>query len=276
MRKEAHGLQWEAVSERSEFAAFLRLVCSSCRLGWFTKALKMARESYAYSRLSTSSVKPFRVLVLEPGTGPNVNIILTEASLDSQVEFEALSYTWGSPDELHYVECNEKALRVTKNCKEALQHLRTTQPRTLWVDAVCIDRSRHDERSQQVTMMQEIYEKASRVIIWLGSPSRDLDVAMFAIKLLADMPRTETNVQPEHDGCRKLMNKTEMKLALTAVADLPWWRRVWVVQEVYAASDAVVKCGRSEVPWADFEELALWVAATGFNRLPYHIGIVAQ
>ena len=236
----------------------------------------MNKETYTYSRLSTSSANPFRVLILQPGTGPDVNIILTEVSLDGQVEFEALSYTWGSLEELHFVQCNEEAMKVTKNCKQALQDLRTTQPRTLWVDAVCIEQSLHEERNQQVMMMQKIYEKATRVIIWLSPPSKHLDNAMLAVKLLADMLRTETNVQPEHDECMQLMNDRGMELALTVMAGLPWWRRVWVVQEVHASSNAVVKCGRSEVPWVDFEDLAHWVAITGIERFPFHIGIVVR
>ncbi|KAK3350292.1 heterokaryon incompatibility protein-domain-containing protein [Lasiosphaeria hispida] len=236
----------------------------------------MVNETYTYSRLDASCAKPFRVLILQPSTGPDVHISLTEASLGSHIEFEALSYTWGSPEELHFVQCDGKALKVTKNCKQALQHLRTSQPRTLWVDAVCIDQSLHQERNQQVTMMQEIYEKATRVVIWLSSPTRDLDVALFAVKLLADMLRTEANVQPEHDGCRQLLNHRGMERALTAMADLPWWRRIWVVQEVYASSNAVVKCGISEVPWVDFEVLGRWAVMTGVERLPFHIGHVAQ
>jgi len=237
----------------------------------------MVNETYTYSRLGNPSAKPFRVLILQQGTGPDVNIILTEASLDSEIEFEALSYTWGSPKEPHFVQCNGKNLKVTKNCKEALRHLRTTQPRTLWVDAVCIDQSMHEERNQQVTMMQEIYEKAARVVIWLGTPSTEVEVAMSAVKLLADMLRKETNVQPEHDGFRELVNyKGVMEPAFTAMADLPWWRRVWVVQEVYASSSAVVKCGASEVPWVDFEELASWIIFAGVKRFPVHIGLVAQ
>ena len=92
------------------------------------------------------------------------------------------------------MQCDGKALKVTKNCKQALQNLRTTQPRTLWVDAVCIDQSLHEERNQQVMMMQKIYKKATRVIIWLGPSSKHLDNAMSAVKLLADVLRTETGL----------------------------------------------------------------------------------
>lgn len=154
----------------------------------------MSSETYTYERLDKSSRKPFRLLSLQPGTGVDVEIILTEASLESHIKYEALSYTWGSSDEPHFVQCNGKPLRVTKNCKTALQHLRTSEPRILWVDAICIDQSLHEERNQQVTMMREMYEKAAQVIVWLGPANRDLAAAMFTIQFYANMVRMYSSV----------------------------------------------------------------------------------
>jgi hypothetical protein len=53
----------------------------------------------------------------------------------------------------------------------ALQNLWLEEdPRTLWVDAVCIDQADDEERSEQVQMMSRIYKNASRVLVWLGLP----------------------------------------------------------------------------------------------------------
>jgi hypothetical protein len=109
------------------------------------------------------------------------------------------------------------------------------------VDAICIDQSSDEERNQQVTMMQEIYGSAARVIVWLGESSRELHIAMFAIQLFADMLHKNDNVLPEHDGCKRLMDQGEVKAALTCLAEQPQWRRIWVVQELYAASKATVR-----------------------------------
>ena len=43
-----------------------------------------------------------------------------------------------------------------------------TNPVSLWIDAVCIDQFSLDERSRQVSLMHEIYTKATTVIAWLG------------------------------------------------------------------------------------------------------------
>jgi hypothetical protein len=41
-------------------------------------------------------------------------------------------------------------------------------PLVLWTDAVCINQLDTAERSQQVTMMQTVYEAAGSVLVWLG------------------------------------------------------------------------------------------------------------
>jgi hypothetical protein len=40
----------------------------------------------------------------------------------------------------------------------------------LWVDALCINQEDTTERNHQVMQMGAIYEKAKRVVVWLGRP----------------------------------------------------------------------------------------------------------
>ncbi|KAH8788003.1 heterokaryon incompatibility [Diaporthe sp. PMI_573] len=66
-----------------------------------------------------------------------------------------------------------------------MRHLRyPQQPRTLWIDAVCIDQSSLEERGEQVTRMSSIYQNASRVIVWLGNGSEESDLAMCKLAYL--------------------------------------------------------------------------------------------
>jgi Heterokaryon incompatibility protein (HET) len=37
-----------------------------------------------------------------------------------------------------------------------------------WIDAVCIKQKDEAEKNEQVSMMGEVYQKAQRVVIWLG------------------------------------------------------------------------------------------------------------
>jgi hypothetical protein len=52
---------------------------------------------------------------------------------------------------------------------KGLQQLRDEKrPVMLWIDALCIDQTNLEERSEQVKMMARIYSQASQVVVWLG------------------------------------------------------------------------------------------------------------
>jgi hypothetical protein len=40
----------------------------------------------------------------------------------------------------------------------------------LWIDALCINHSNQEEKSDQILNLREVYSKSQRVIIWLGIP----------------------------------------------------------------------------------------------------------
>jgi len=64
---------------------------------------------------------------------------------------------------------------VTRNLHAALNRLRLPdKPRTLWVDAICIDQADVVEKGHQVALMGEIYSKTTRGIIFLGEEPEEL------------------------------------------------------------------------------------------------------
>lgn len=125
--------------------------------------------TYKYHRLLES--RNIRLLKLLPESeGPDLKCELVEASLDDKtLRFEALSYVWGSATDATFLECQDRCIAITSNCFDALWSLRySKKPRMLWVDAVCIDQSSLSERSQQVSLMGDIYSTAHTVVAWLG------------------------------------------------------------------------------------------------------------
>jgi hypothetical protein len=147
-----------------------------------------------FAHTSLALDKSIRLLILLPAVdrGSPIQIRLQEVAfppVGGHFEYEALSYTWGSPDETllpitlpSSSQTNtDTALRidVTKNCHSALSHLRrATEDRTLWIDSICIDQQCENEKSSQVQLMGDIYERATRVIVWLGEGTPDSDAAM--------------------------------------------------------------------------------------------------
>lgn len=57
-------------------------------------------------------------------------------AFDGSHSYEALSYTWGDPDEIRSIEVDGVQFSVTVNLERALRHLRdASEDLTLWVDA---------------------------------------------------------------------------------------------------------------------------------------------
>ena len=52
-----------------------------------------------------------------------------------------------------------------------------------WIDYLCINQADLVERAEQVRLMQQVYDRAHEVIVWLGDQSSDSDRAFNFIKL---------------------------------------------------------------------------------------------
>ena len=103
-----------------------------------------------------------------------IGCTLFNVSLNNVPEYQALSYVWGDPKITSPIRVNHEEIEVTRNLLAALNHLRLENSSlTLWVDALCIDRSNIPERNEQVRLMLHIYEQAVEVFLWLGEEEND-------------------------------------------------------------------------------------------------------
>jgi hypothetical protein len=109
-------------------------------------------------------------LLLAPGQfQEEITCRLIYTNLHIKPTFEALSYTWGTPENPKSIRLDGHQFPVTINLESALRHLRyDTIPRVLWIDAVCVNQEDLVERSQQVLLMRNVYEGAQNVVVWLG------------------------------------------------------------------------------------------------------------
>ncbi|PMD54939.1 uncharacterized protein K444DRAFT_617389 [Hyaloscypha bicolor E] len=132
----------------------------------------------------------------------------------------------------------------------ALSHLcHPTEPRTLWIDALCINQEDLKEREEQVGQMRLVYNSARRVLVWLGEEDQNSGAAM---SLIANIGGVDLK-KLQHNSA--FPRRAEWN-ALFALLQRPWWNRVWIIQEVTVGkSDPFVGCGNQWVPWSKFEEL---------------------
>ncbi|KAF2464838.1 HET-domain-containing protein [Lindgomyces ingoldianus] len=207
----------------------------------------------------------FRLLRLFKGSEADIECELFQAWLhgDSAISYEALSYTWGGTEMSASVKINGRTLHVTENLYLALQYLRSQETdRILWVDAICIDQCNHRERGHQVQQMGNIYSQADRVVIWLGPATHDINVLMNSLKQLEeesikyackDWSLTDkrwvdlwSSLHPflmsQHWGL-----EVRQRAGLELLLGRPWFKRVWILQEVANAKRAVVCSGTKSV-----------------------------
>lgn len=234
-----------------------------------------------YRRLNPD-LREIRLLRIYPGRFDEVvRCSLSIVSLDNRPEFEALSYVWGDAGDTRTVFVDNIPFPATTNLESALRHIRehsceaTSEliPASLdvWIDAICINQSDVEERSQQVRMMRDIYSQASHVLIWLGPGDPHSDY-------LFDKACNEGFIQDIESALATatLPNREQIRVTAIVARNLvrrPWWTRVWVVQElVLARQDPTVLCGSKTCSWSTIARLVLavqmWVRDTPGELLP--------
>ena len=149
---------------------------------------------YQYEPLqSQRSIRVFSLFPARDRKHP-VQGTLSEAKLDSNPSFEALSYVWGHGESGMTVTVLTSStsgfgkasyLGVTSNCLSSLQALRLRfKPRKLWIDAICIDQDSIPEKSQQVPLMAEIYGRAKQVLVWLDARNENREQVQRTSRLI--------------------------------------------------------------------------------------------
>jgi hypothetical protein len=194
----------------------------------------------------------FRLLQLLQGNGPVIECRLYQAYLDGTdtIPYDALSYTWGALEKTATVIVNGKTFDVTENLYSAFRHLRSkNQDRILWADAICINQSDDKERGHQVQQMRDIYSQAEEVVIWLGHATNQTNILMDSLRRLekyASMhEHRDWDVKQWTTFWTSIPQDPTYKLAegLDLLLRRPWFRRVWILQEVAKAKRASVWCG---------------------------------
>lgn len=197
-----------------------------------------------------------RLVNLAPHGGypaSKVQCTLLSVPLDGELEFCALSYTWGDRDDPGSISLEGEDINVTRNLEGALRRLRTEdEDMLIWIDALCINQYDLKERNAQVRRMRDIYRCAARLLIWLGDNNDSrTNEALDSMELLEDRPS-------EYWNWRYLPSNEQFKKKVPIWGSInwffkmhPWFCRIWVIQEVAAAKvDPVAYCGSRQMSWS--------------------------
>ncbi|CZS99529.1 uncharacterized protein RAG0_07897 [Rhynchosporium agropyri] len=100
-------------------------------------------------------------------------------ALRGHPKFVALSYVWGADTDPRMILVGKSPVRVNKNLYDALMVLRLPkEDLVIWIDALCINQADDEEKSWQVKLMADIYQKACKVLAWLGPAESGDDSVM--------------------------------------------------------------------------------------------------
>ncbi|PMD63022.1 HET-domain-containing protein, partial [Hyaloscypha bicolor E] len=191
----------------------------------------------------------------------------TERFADAEDKYAAISYVWGDPNDRVPIICDGRIIEVTVNLADALSHIRDwTESRFVWADAVCINQEDDTEKGHQVKRMGKVYENAEEVLVWLGSDSEGIAEDCFNLI-------RETNEYLDHQleiygGVLHIPAITKASPIsfeksrwnkVRALVEMPWFKRLWVIQEAALAKQCTLLWGNNQLSIAEVCELSDFV-----------------
>jgi hypothetical protein len=238
-----------------------------------SRASNTGKDLFVYTELLPWQT---RVLAVRPDTEGAiiaadllvVDLIVMEGVVVSDskelIRYDALSYCWGIGPKDRLIELGGYDFAVSSNLEAALKVLRKPSDLLyLWVDAICINQGNNKEKSVQVASMLQVFAKAARVHAWLGPQSEDSDLAMACLgehlsRLKAQIEETSSK---EHSRACIFRLQT-LKDAIWKLYSVPWFRRTWIRQEIFAAKSIEVHYGHKTIVWG-----SLWHGRTLIERI---------
>jgi hypothetical protein len=210
-----------------------------------------AMPSFKYMPLQDNSI---RVVSLQPrrSTGSaDIKCTLSHVAFGDMPQYDALSYTWGDGIVKRTIFLNEISVEVGENLAAALVNIRGLEsagekPRTLWIDAICINQSDLAERSRQVRFMPLIYERAQMVLVWLGLNG--------TFKAHCREEVNQTIITPKHRWTNGLAHGPVPPLVVVDLCGREYWKRLWIIQEIGKARILRIHYNSKTIQWKRFIE----------------------
>ena len=171
---------------------------------------------------------------------------------------------------------------MTKNLYEALLRFRAfvaegrfsdffdNDDPLFWIDAICIDQGNNREKEQQIPRMQFIYSDAACVFCWLGENMMGEDEVILERLFFKGMEigNQEQALAGNIKWVEQYPLKQEIgsedyesfKDAFSKIVELPWFTRIWCIQEaVFAPKAPIFVLGshissRLHIMWIVFDE----------------------
>ena len=172
-------------------------------------------------------------------------------------------------------------LEIGRNLYEGLQRITKTKTSTryIWIDALCINQSDLRERASQVAMMDEIYSRCIKVIVWLGEldPDEAGDFYLLHVHVLPELVKYIQKHGPnsiktgdwtlerlkERLGIRMFVEPQVWEIYGGIFHNFRWFHRAWVVQEIALAPEPQFMFAHLQLPWSGMLLMANFLGVSG-------------
>jgi hypothetical protein len=215
--------------------------------------------AYQYLPLEDNHI---RLMLLHAGQDERspVQIELYHVKFDfiENEQYEALSYVWGEPTFYQTIYTPDGYLKITPGLEQTLKALRKpNSTRTIWIDAICIDQINEDEKCRQIPLMGDVFERATRVVAWMGKqlPGDDPEISLSNflnvnlhfrptidehgfLKINSDSAFPNANHGSlSSDGLLHGIFQAAEASGIVSLFENPWFTRIWTFQEMVVAKD---------------------------------------
>ncbi|KAI4949260.1 hypothetical protein J4E91_005724 [Alternaria rosae] len=197
----------------------------------------------------------------------------------------AMSYAWGDPRApKKHIFVNGHRHEVTESLHAGLSQFRKMEyflnRGKVWIDALCINQSKDEankkEKKAQLRLMGSIYRNAGNIIVWLGEADAYSEKAIKSLQSTSLLYRTEyietfDNADPYLATAHREVAYFRMKasmikwskflrehnvsdpvndVAMYKFFDRPYWRRLWIIQELANGRAGMpIVCGSRVTQW---------------------------
>ncbi|KAK6441725.1 hypothetical protein LTR95_002033 [Oleoguttula sp. CCFEE 5521] len=190
--------------------------------------------------------------------------------LDDSPAFETVSYVWGDASVRGALLLQDVTVNVPASSVAALRRIRLEDTvRVVWIDAVCIDQMSIDERTQQVGLMRFVYGAAFGNLIFLGESETAVSASHTVTLLYREVLDDTDNLKDLYDtlwheggGWKYSSSGFRSNIdvhALEMLLSVPWFTRLWVMQEVTAARLNTCLYGAVKIDLSMLLTVTLWV-----------------
>lgn len=196
-------------------------------------------ERYIYRSLDATR-REIRLVEIPARTSPETAILecrihTVSLAVNPKPKYETVSYCWGDPTPNRPVKIGSLLSSIHANAEKAMRRLALPdRSRTLWIDAICINQLNLEERTQQVTLIADIYSNGVRNLIHLGEGHDEL-----TRRALANIQAVRNGVEEENGleilrdtgqlGARISRSRSPLRAvldinALRSLYARPWFR----------------------------------------------------